>query len=230
MSATAEMTTAAVPGDPWEMEVGAGGSGGDYVLCPAGNYPANIVAMIDVGHQNEINDKGETYLSRKLVVAYRLTKKRPDGKSFVLAERYTWSMKSNSNFYTLACGVTGQKFKDGEIFNPKSILGICCMVQVANSSGKKDASKTFHNITSVAQFPEGLPCPVVDSPLLAWSVLEGKPLPDVSWIPYVYGDSIPAMVESSKEWKDGKVPRGPANGQAPNGKGGADRHPDDIPF
>lgn len=210
MSATAELNgTATTIADPWEMKVG-GSSGGDYVLCPAGNYPANIIGMMDVGHQDETNDKGEAYQSRKLVVIFRLTKKRPDGKPFILAEKYTWSMMNVSNFYALACGLTGIKYKEGEKFNPKSILGICCMVQVSNASGKKDANKTYHNIASVAQFPEGLPCPTLDSPPFVWSVMEGKPLPDTSWIPFIYGESVKKLVELSAEYKAGKVPEGPA--------------------
>jgi hypothetical protein len=225
MSATAEMTAPVVASDPWEMEVGAGGSGGDYVLCPPGNYPANIIGLVVVGHQDETNDKGESYQSLKLVLAFRLAKKRPDGKPFILAEKYTWSMKNTSNFYALACGLTGKKYQDGEKFNPKSILGICCMVQVANASGKKDPSKTYHNIAGVAQFPEGLPAPMVDSPPLAWAVFDGKPLPDVSWIPHVYGESVAKMVESSAEWKAGKVPTGP-----PKADGNGATKDSDIPF
>lgn len=218
-------STTATSHDPWEMEVGSGGSGGDYVLCPAGNYPANIVGMLDVGHQDETKQDGSPYQSRKLVVAFRLAKKRPDGKPFILAERYTWSMKDNSNFYALACGLTGQKFKDGEKFNPKSILGACCMVQVTNATVTKNGKeKTYHNIGGVAQFPEGLPAPAVDMAPLAWSVMEGKPLPDVSWVPFVYGDSIQKMVESSAEFRAGKIPSAKPATPSETEKS------DDIPF
>ncbi len=193
--------------DPWEMEVGAGG--GDFEQCPPGNYPGNVVAMIDVGHQHETDKDGTGYLARKLVVAFKLTKRDSKGKPFIVAERYTWSMKDNSNFYSLACGLTGKKFQQGEKFNPKSIAGMPCMVQMASKDviSKKDGkTKTYTNIAGVAQFPEGLPFPTVDSPPLCWSVAEGKPLPDVSWIPRVYGDDVAKMVRESDEYQKGLVP------------------------
>ncbi len=199
-------TTPTTPNDPWEMEVGAGGS--DFESCPPGNYPANVVALIDVGIQHETSKDGEASLAHKLVVAFRLTKQDSKGKPFVVAERYTWSMKDNSNFYDVVCGLTGKKFAQGEKFNPKTIAGMPCMVQMASKEGKdkKGQPRTYCNIASVAQFPEGLPFPVVESPPLCWSVSEGKPLPDVSWIPRVYGDDIAKMVRESDEYAKGLVP------------------------
>ncbi len=204
-------STPATPSDPWEMEVGAGGS--DFESCPPGNYPGNVVALIDVGHQHETSKDGEAFMARKLVVAFKLAKKDSKGKPFIVAERYTWSMKDNSNFYALAAGLTGKKFAQGEKFNPKALAGIPCMVQMASKDvvSKKDGkTKTYTNIAGVAQFPEGLPFPTVDSSPLCWSVGEGKPLPDVSWIPRVYGDDVAKMVRESDEYAKGLVPEAKA--------------------
>ncbi len=206
MNTTDTTTTPAATNDPWEMEVGAGGS--DFETCPPGNYPGNVVALLDVGMQQETSKDGEAFMARKLVVAFRLTKKDSKGKPFIVAERYTWSMKDNSNFYALACGLTGRKFAQGETFNPRSLAGIPCMIQMASKEGKdkKGNARTYCNIASVAQFPEGLPFPTVDSPPLCWSVRERKPLPDVSWVPKVYGDDISKMVRESDEYQKGLIP------------------------
>ncbi len=206
MSTPDTMAIPAATNDPWEMEVGTGGS--DYENCPPGNYPGNVVALIDVGMQQETSKDGEAFQARKLVVAFKLVKKDSKGKPFVVAERYTWSMRDNSNFYALASGLTGRKFAQGETFSPKSIAGMPCMVQIIARDGrdKKGNARTYSNIGSVAQFPEGLPFPTVDSPPLCWSVREGKPLPDVSWVPRVYGDDVAKMVRESDEYAKGLIP------------------------
>ncbi len=206
MNATETNVPPTTASDPWEMEVGAGG--GDFEQCPPGNYPGNVVALIDVGHQQETSKDGERYLARKLVVAFKLAKKDSKGKPFIVAERYTWSMKDNSNFYGVVCGLTGRKFAQGEKFNPQSIAGMPCMVQMAGKEGKdkKGNTKTYVNIAGVAQFPEGLPFPAVDSPPLCWSVAEKKPMPEMAWIPRVYGETVEQMVRESDEYAKGLIP------------------------
>jgi hypothetical protein len=99
----------------------------------------------------------------------------------VLADRQTWSMSNNSNFYALVTNLTGPK-KEGERFDPRVLAGMPVMVQVTNNTvtDKKGKDKTYHNIGTVAQFPEGLPFPTPSRPPLIWSVMEGKPVPDVS--------------------------------------------------
>lgn len=218
-----EMSTviANTPGiDPWSMEVTTGG-GGEYELCPPGNYPGCICAMIDVG-SHDANDKdGKPYQRRLLVLAYELSEKKKNGEPFILAERYTWSMSNNSNFYTLAVNLTGPK-KEGERFDPRSLLGMYVMVQVTNQQTSKNGkTKTYHNIGTVAQFPKGLPFPQTVRKPIAWSVMQNEPPPDTSWLPYVYGESVSKMIEASHEFHAGKVPATAAAASLPE----ADRPP-----
>jgi hypothetical protein len=193
--------------DPWEMEVGGAGGQGDYVLCPAGNYPATIVGLLDVGHHPATNDKGESYDSRKLLVVFELAEQRPDGKPFVLAERYTWSMKSNSNFYSLASNLTGRSFAEGDRFDPRTLLGQAVMCQVVHKAVQKEkGTKTYHNIGSITQYPKGLPKPAPTITPVAWSALSGQALPDLPWVPHVYGESLGDLVTASREYQAGKIP------------------------
>ncbi len=204
--------------DPWSMDVTTKNGNGDYVLCPAGNYAGTIVGLFDVGHQAGTNKDGSTYDRRQLVLVFELAKKRPDGKPFVLAERYTWSMSNKSNFYGLACSLTGITFKDGDKFDPRKLLGMACMVQVSNTA-PNDKGKQYHNIAGVAMFPEGLPAPQPSVAPVCWSIFEGTPLPECSWVPYVYGESVPVMVESSTEFKAGTCPRDVCRLNTGNGTG-----------
>lgn len=192
--------------DTWEMEVGSAGQG-EYVLCPADNYPAVIVGLLDIGHHPAVNDKGESYDSRKLIVVFELTEQRPDGKPFVLVERYTWSMRNNSRFYALATNLTGRAFAEGDKFDPRTLLGQAVMCQVVHKTVQKEkGTKTYHNVGAITQYPKGLPKPAPTIVPVAWSALSGQPLPDLPWVPPVYGESLGDLVSQSREYQNGRVP------------------------
>jgi hypothetical protein len=186
--------------DPWSMEVGGGGGGGDYVLCPPCNGPGTIIGIFDIGTQVMPPDQsGKVKELRKLVLVFELSKKRPDGEPFVLAERYTWSMNEKSNFFALVTNVTGKKYQEGERFNPLSLLSQPVMVSVTNSPAK---DKMYHNIGSVAQFPEGFPQPDPVHHPISWSVMTGEAFPaGLDYLPFVYGKSIESLVKESNEAK-----------------------------
>ncbi len=108
-------------------------------------------------------------------------------------------MRDSSNFYALVSGLLGKKLKDGEKFNPLSLLGGPCMVNVSNS---QKGDKTYHNISAVTQFPDGFPPPKAIHQPLSWSIMQGQPFPTgTEWFPYIYGKSIKQMADTSAEAK-----------------------------
>lgn len=201
-------TTTPKPTNPWEMKVGQGaGEGYQYFPCPPGNYPGTVVGLYDIGHQHVVLRDGREQDVRKLILVFELTEKRPDDKPFILAERYTWSMRDNSNFYALVTNITGSKFKEGDSFNPLTLVGMPVMVSITNI---QNGEKTYHNVGGVARYPKNFPTP--PAPTVqpqAWSILEGKPFPpEADSLPYVYGKSIRALAEESAEWKKvGVIPQ-----------------------
>jgi hypothetical protein len=184
----------------WTMEVPAAGEPGDFELCPQGNHVGNIVAIFDVGtHQEEY--KGVVKDVSKFVLAFELQKKKQDGQHFILSKSYTRSMHEKANWYKLVSGVMAKNFAQGEKFDPRKLLGCPCMILVTHSDTIKDGkTKTFSNIATVSQFPEGFPFPTDYRPPVAWSVRERRPMPATSWVPNVYGKSIATLVEESKEF------------------------------
>jgi hypothetical protein len=186
------------PANPWEMTVGGGGSGGDYVACPPGNFPGIMVGIFDIGHQEEKDMKTGTMVEkRKLVIVFELAKKKPDGSPFLLAMRQTWSMHEKANFYKLVTNITGAKFKEGEKFNPLGLLALPVMVNVTNTSS---GDNTYHDIGNVSQFPEGFTVPTPTHKPISWTVMSGTPFPDdMDWLPFVYGKSVKELVAMSAE-------------------------------
>lgn len=231
--------------DLWEQEVTKGGTGAsDFELCPAGNYPATIVALIDVGLHEQENDNKELYDSRQLVIVVESQKMTSKGARFVFSKMFTWSMRDNSNWYKLVCALTGRKFSEGEKFDPRKVLGMPCMANISHqvaANKKTGKEKTYHNLEGIAQFPEGFPAPTEHRALVAWSVREGLPSPAFGWVPPIYGKSIDKLVNMSKEARGFKAASGPVTPSAsqqatadmidnPNTVGAAVTQTEDIPF
>ena len=231
------MSTATVTANEpgiWEMEV-AESSGGDFTPCPAGNYPATIVGLFDIGHQPETRKDQKTGAVsevevRKLVLVYELSKKAPDGRPFVMGDRVTWSMRDNSNFFKLVTNVLGERFNPGQKFTPTRLLGKAVMVNVTNTE-KDDKGKFFANVGNVSSFPEGFPEPTPAHASILWSVLDGTPFPTSAgpWLPFIFGKTISALAAESAEAREAgrSKPSPVASALAP---GSGEAKDDDIPF
>jgi hypothetical protein len=191
----------------WEQEVKEDKGTGEWETCPPGNYPASVVAIFDIGTQTEVDDKQEKYEVRQLVLVVETQRKTAKGEHFFFSKKYTWSLHESSNWYKLICAVTGTKFQPGQKFDPRKLLGWPCMANITNTDVEKKGKKnTFANLETIAQFPEGFPIPKDYRPPVAWSVNEGKALPNVAWVPNIYGKSVTTLVERSKEYAQGKLP------------------------
>jgi hypothetical protein len=166
-----------------------------------------------------------------------LVKKRPDGAPFVVMRRYTKSLNEKSNLYKELCNLLGSRLKDGEKFNPSKLVGFPVLVAVTN---KQEGERTYHDVSSIAQYPEGFPPIAPTYPRVVWSVLTGEPFPaGLDWLPYVYGKSIETLARMSHEAKargEGEIdyfPLPPRQGPGPANdplSPPAARGADDIPF
>jgi len=191
--------------DPWEMETTVSTGGGDFELCPAGNFAGNIVGLFDVGLHEKEGDKG-SYEAREFVLVVESQKKTSKGAHFFFSKMFTFSMRDNSNFYKLVSALTGRKFAEGEKFNPRSLLGMPVSVTITQSEVEKNGKKkTYHNLESISALMEGFPPPTDYRPPVIWSVRDGMPRPDCSWVPPVYGKDISKLVSMSREYREGAV-------------------------
>ncbi len=215
---------------PWEMETrkGGGNGSGSQETCPAGNHPGTVVGLFDVGNQPTVDNEGKPVEYRQLVLVFELMKKDSAGKPFCMAVRYRWSMHEKSTFYAIACNLTGRKFSDGEKLDPRTLVGLPCMVQVTNTD-PNDKGRVYANVKAVTSYPEGFPAIEPSRAPTVWSVMEGKPLPDTTWVPYVYGKSISDLVQMSAEHRSGKVPIAAA-GTATNAGPSSESDDDETPF
>jgi hypothetical protein len=191
--------------DIWTPKASSGSGGGDYVTCPPDNYPATIAAIFDIGIQSETFN-GETKDARKIVLIYELSEKKPDGKPFVLAERYTYSLNGDkAKFKKLIESLYGFKLADDQPVNVKELVGFPCMVNVGNTTKMKDGKeRAYHHIAGIAKLPKGMPAPEGTLPEVLWSVRTGEPFPiqHNEWLPAIYGVEIHELASNSKEAKE----------------------------
>jgi hypothetical protein len=203
--------------DPFECEVTSGGNF-EYQVCPPGSHLATIIGLYHVGHVPEKTPRGEVEIN-SMVMVFELTKRDPNGRPFVLAQRYNLTMNVKSNLYSDVAKILGNKPREKEKFSPAGLIGTPVMLLVTNTVSD---GKTYHNVESVGQFPEGLPHPEPIHPEVVWSVArdEDGPPPDAPHVPWVFGRSIKALAGSSAEHRE----------RERQAAGAAAAKDDDIPF
>jgi hypothetical protein len=177
-------------------------SGGETELCPAGTFPAVVVGVIDLGtHYVQTNrEKNEWGDRRKLALVYQLGYPKTDGSPFMFAESLTASLHEKATLAKRIESIVGSATGD-----LTQLLGRQCAVSIAHSKGSR-GDRDFANLDNVGQPPWGSqPVPPARQPIL-WRCDVGAPLPDLSWAPRIFSDSIPGCVAKSHEAKAGKIP------------------------
>jgi hypothetical protein len=229
--------------DQWEQEVPRKFT--DYEACPAGNHPGVIIGLLNVGtHDVPTGTANETREVNQLLIVLELGVTKSDGTPFYLGQLFTNSMHDRSGWYKFVCALTGKAFKQGEKFNPTSLLGEPCMVNVLNSTStsRDGTERTYHKIDSIAAWPKSLPKPASGKPTFTWHIGEHKPLPDLAWLAPIYGKTVEELVSEAQEFDPSHVAAKPAKQdskpQANGSKGKAKAKKaadvaysdDDVPF
>jgi hypothetical protein len=195
--------TMAAPADPFTMTATAGG--GNFDLMEAGNYPAVLVAFIDLGtHTEEFKDAKtgttrEVDLRKVLLVWETPGELKPNGEPFYLAKQFNVSFGPKSAIRLFIEGWRGKKFEPEEQFDLRSILGKSCLMNVIHRAGKGD--KKYHEIEGVSAMPKGFSPPSPIRNPFTYMVGSGDPVPREDWIPFVYGEPVADIIERAIEFR-----------------------------
>jgi hypothetical protein len=199
--------------NPWEMKVG----GRSTSLCPKGRKAGVIVAVIDVGThphtvERKVIENGEEITKkevadrRELVLVTELAVKDPEGNPFIFANKYTWSLHKQANFRNVASTILGRQFNTGDRLDPRELLGKAVYPQIKHTNFVKNGeTKTYANLVQFMDQEDDDKTPTATLPSFVWSVATGEPFPDHEWLPFVYGQSIKSIAESSYEARGGKA-------------------------
>ncbi len=167
-----------------------GGGGGERETVPAGNHPAVLVALVDLGTQHD-EYQGTAKWSRQLMLVWELpTKKQKNGKPHTIDAKVTLSLSEKATLRKYAEAMTGLKIVDGADFDVAVLVGKACMINVLH---KQSGDRTYANIAGVTAFPHELipvpPVPTAEPFAYYLSDFQaGKPLPD--WLPWQFSKAL----------------------------------------
>jgi hypothetical protein len=184
--------------------------------APAGNHPAVCVALIDLGTQ-ETDYKGEKSTNRKVFLVWEIPGElRSDGKPFVLGRDYNLTLGKKAALRALIETWRGPALSDDEEFDITKLVGKPCLLSVVHKESV-NSGNTYAKIDGVGQLPKGMAAPKPTRPTVLWSLEDDTPVPDLDWLPFVYGTPIKDVVAASEEVKGAGQPAG-----ATAGSGGDD--------
>lgn len=167
--------------DPWTLKPTTGG--GEFPdVIEAGNYPAVLIALVDLGTQ-ENEYKGVTSYRRTIFLAWEIP---GESGAPVLGREFSANLspKSNLNKWLAALAKDGKVPAEG--VNLLDLLGKPCLLQVSAET-KKNAEgqeRTYNGLTTISRLPKGLPAPSASRKPVVVN-LDDKEIPD--WLPRSYG-------------------------------------------
>ena len=162
------------------------GGGGPGEQAPAGNSPAVLVALVDLGTQHE-EYQTEAKWQRKALLVWELpTRKKANGRPHVIDAVVTLSLNEKSKLRKWAETMQGVKIADGAPFDVTRLVGRPCLLSVLHSD------KGYAKVEAVTGFPDmGVPPPAATVPPFVCSLDEfvaGKALQD--WLPWQYSKAV----------------------------------------
>lgn len=211
----------------FKVAVSKGGGGGEMrEACPPDEYPAVLVAVIDLGHQHKKKFESQEMEWRPMVaLVWEIQEAKSErGEPFYFAEEYRQSLHEKATLakVLLAGGVVIPE--DAAQFDLEAVLGrpYLLTIEEATSAGGKKYSRIARG--GVAKLPKalakGLQKPARQP--FSWTIDQGA-MPAHDWLPFLYGQAIHEIQAESRELSGKGAP--PADGGEPTDHNGGP-----IPF
>jgi hypothetical protein len=208
-----------------------GGGGGEYDIAPAGNHVAVLVALIDLGTQ-ENSGKFQSKPARRVQLVWELTAEKSEktGHNVTIGRDYPVYFNEKAGLRQMIEGWFGKTFQADQEFDLEKLVGQPCMVNVVHK--KAGSGNDYAKVEGVKGLPKGLPKPAPTLPFTVWYIGCGKPIPDAEWIPWIVGKPVKDVIAKSPEFQGKPAPAtngaAPVNGAAVNQD--ADDPNGDLPF
>lgn len=212
------------------LKMKASSGGGDFVLVPAGNHAAVLVAIVELGtHYEEFQGKGKD--TEKVYLVWELTDEEKDGGGhYFIGREYTMSFNEKAGLRKMVEAWRGSGFANDEEFDLTKLLGQGCQLNVAH---KPSGDKKYANVAGASKPMKGVKIPPATVKPFIYEINSGEDAPGQEWLPFIYGASVKDKIGQSAEKKGGGADR-PRSETGSNGyqsnDGEADSQEDDIPF
>lgn len=167
---------------------------------PAGNHPAVLIGLIDLGTQ-ESSFQGKVEWKRQVMLVWELTTEKLSGMkdaNHVIANRYTFSLNAKATLRKLLEDWRGKRYGEDEEVDIAAVLGKPCLLGIKHA---QSGDRTFANVAGVQAVPKGLTVPPAQRKPVEWQVgYDLDQLPD--WLPYLYGEPVKEVIQRCKEWDE----------------------------
>ena len=198
--------------NPFVAKPSSGGEIPDAI--EAGNYPAVLIALVDLGTQ-ENDYKGVTSYRHEIYLAWEIH--TDDNETVVLGKQYALTMTPKSNLGKLIASLSASgKVPEKEV-DLTTLLGMGCLIQVSATTRKNDSGqeRTYNAAETASRLPKGMPKPTpVRKPV---AITLDEQVPD--WLPRSYGTTLADLRSLSVEknsttatkmaaWKESKKSAG----------------------
>lgn len=197
-----------------------GGEGGNFELPKAEPHIACLLAIVDMGTQEEEYQGAHSEAHRVAVVWELLDQTRSDGTPFRLAQRLTPSLQGTRNYFRDLCEARlGRKLQEKEEYNPfglasaGGLVGWYALLNLEHGQSKSNPDRKFCNVKSAGAIPQfmrahaGTLAPKMQ-PFL-WQLEDGA-VPSMCEEVYVMGKKLSERIDECKERRGKKDPSKPA--------------------
>jgi hypothetical protein len=199
-----------------------GDGGGKKEKPPAGNHPAVLVAVVDMGTQ-ETEFQGERKTQHRVYWVWELVHEIVAGtkdERHVVAIDLTFSMHEKSTMRKWVQSRLGTKIPDGQGYDVSKELGQPCLLNVVlNKNG-------YPKVEGMSALPKGMTCPKPSREPFLWTLADYKATGQIelpAWLPWLYGKPIRDYVAGCQEIVGAgstAAPSGPASQPAPAANAG----------
>jgi hypothetical protein len=169
---------------------------GNFEAAPAGNWPAVLVAMIDLGSHDDRFNPGKHKRQVYLVWEVETEEEGGEVKRFVMGERYTASLNEKANLRKVVGALRGKPLGDDEDMDVTDLLGRGCMVEVIH---QQSGEKVYANVGTVSSLPRKMAAPAPEHEPFSWELTDEEPPPSHDWLPWVYGKKVAEVIAASRE-------------------------------
>lgn len=203
----------------------------------SGQHLAVLIGVIDLGTHDDTY-QGKVKKAHKIFLLWELpdTKQSGTTNNHLIGEEFSLSFHKKSNLRIFVEGWRGSAFAENEEFDPKSLLGKQCVVNIEHKTNKA-GDRTFAKLKSAARPMKGQTVPPATRPLIYYEIGGKDPVPTQDWLPYLWLASaekrvpVKEVIEDSAEFRgeEAEIPDAPqqAGGPAPAIAG---TNADPIPF
>lgn len=193
--------------------------GGEFERAPAGNHPAVLVGLIDMGTQHikayKPGDKDKDQ-HKGFFVWELVTEKTKTGASHLIGQDLTLSLNEKAKLRAWVEARLGRRIGESEQYDIAAELGQPCLLTVVEKNG-------YPRVNGMAAVPKGMTVAAPTIKPFAWHLSQAETTGKVelpSWVPWLFGRPLGEHIKECRELS-GKAVSATYGGQAapPNGNG-----------